>query len=100
MLCGAAVLLLAAFVLPSSVLAQQKGEAREYADLALTGDNVCTRCHDDPNIMKIGRIKHGTRADARTPTCFSANAVCSSEYFDLFMPSPLHDRVLEMANFL
>ena len=69
---GLAVLLLAALVLPGTALAQQNDEEREYEDLALTGDNVCTRCHDDadnPRLMTIGRTKHGTRADARTPTC-------------------------------
>jgi len=77
LLYGAAVLLLAAFVLPGAVMAvQDKEEEREYEDLALTGDNVCTRCHDDaddPNIMTIGRTKHGTRADPRTPTCTSCH---------------------------
>jgi len=70
------VLVLAAFVLPGAALAQQKEEEREYEDLALNGDNVCTRCHDDadnPRLMTIGRTKHGTRADPRTPTCTSCH---------------------------
>ncbi|NCF83424.1 MAG: hypothetical protein GWP74_17610, partial [Proteobacteria bacterium] len=46
LLYGAAVLLLSAFVLPGAAMAAQD-EEREYEDLALTGDNVCTRCHDD-----------------------------------------------------
>jgi DmsE family decaheme c-type cytochrome len=73
---GFVVLLLAAFVLPGAAFAQASGDEEEYEDLALTGDNVCTRCHDDaddPNLMKIGRTKHGTRADGRTPTCTSCH---------------------------
>lgn len=79
---GCAVLLLAAFVLPGTVLAQSKDdEAREYEDLALNGDNVCTRCHDDadnPKLMTIGRTKHGTRADPRTPTCTNCHGDSSA----------------------
>ncbi|HEY5720682.1 MAG TPA: cytochrome c3 family protein, partial [Gammaproteobacteria bacterium] len=70
-----ALLLAVGLALPGSALAQSKDE-REYDDLALTGDNVCTRCHDDadnPRLMTIGRTKHGTRADARTPTCTSCH---------------------------
>lgn len=40
--------------------------------LVLRDDAKCTRCHDEedaPDLMKIGRTKHGTRADSRTPTC-------------------------------
>jgi cytochrome c553 len=45
-------------------------------DLALKGDAVCTRCHgvdDEYPVLAIGRTKHGTVADKRTPTCVSCH---------------------------
>ena len=45
-------------------------------DLVLKGDAKCTACHDEgdsPNVLKIGKTKHGTVADARTPTCTSCH---------------------------
>ena len=45
-------------------------------DMVLKGDAVCTRCHDETEaypVLSIGRTKHGTRADARTPTCTSCH---------------------------
>ena len=42
------------------------------ADLVLKGDGVCTTCHDESEsypVLAIGKTKHGTRADQRTPTC-------------------------------
>ena len=41
-------------------------------DLVLKGDANCTRCHDEsdsPKVLSIGKNKHGTVADGRTPTC-------------------------------
>lgn len=52
-------------------------------DLILKGDAKCTGCHDEadeptgagtmlelnPGVLAIGKTKHGTRADSRTPTC-------------------------------
>ncbi|HJV81279.1 DmsE family decaheme c-type cytochrome [Noviherbaspirillum sp.] len=41
-------------------------------DLVLKGDAKCTACHDEadsPKLLAIGKTKHGTRADERTPTC-------------------------------
>ncbi len=45
-------------------------------DLALKGDAKCTRCHDETEaypILKIGKTRHGTVADQRTPTCTSCH---------------------------
>lgn len=54
-------------------------------DLVLRGDAKCTGCHDDsdsqkptmlearPWLVTIGRTKHGTTADGRTPTCTSCH---------------------------
>jgi DmsE family decaheme c-type cytochrome len=41
-------------------------------DLVLKGDAKCTACHDEadaPGLLAIGKTKHGTVADSRTPTC-------------------------------
>lgn len=45
-------------------------------DLVLRGDAKCTRCHDEndnPQLLAIGKTKHGTTADGRTPTCTSCH---------------------------
>jgi DmsE family decaheme c-type cytochrome len=57
-------------------MAQDKPAARK--DMVLSGDAVCTRCHnegDEYPVLAIGKTKHGTRADARTPTCSSCHGV-------------------------
>ena len=39
------------------------------ADLVLRGDAVCTACHDEadsPQLLAIGRTRHGVTADQRT----------------------------------
>jgi len=61
----------------SDVLAQA-GEMRAEArkDLVLKGDAKCTRCHDENDdypVLAIGKTKHGTVADARTPSCTSCH---------------------------
>ncbi len=57
------------------------GASVSASDLILKGDAKCTGCHDEsddappsmlelhPSVLSIGKTKHGTRADARTPTC-------------------------------
>lgn len=50
-------------------------------DLVLKGDAKCTACHDEsdsPNVLHIGKTKHGTTADGRTPTCTSCHGESSS----------------------
>jgi DmsE family decaheme c-type cytochrome len=45
-------------------------------DLALRGDAACTRCHDEDEaypVLAIGKTRHGTVADGRTPTCTSCH---------------------------
>jgi DmsE family decaheme c-type cytochrome len=45
-------------------------------DKVLNGDAKCTRCHDENDtfpVLAIGKTKHGTRADARTPSCTSCH---------------------------
>jgi len=41
-------------------------------DLVLKGDAKCTTCHDEadsPQLLAIGKTRHGTNADGRTPNC-------------------------------
>jgi DmsE family decaheme c-type cytochrome len=52
----------------------QQAEARK--DLVLRGDARCTRCHDENDefpVLAIGKTRHGTVADGRTPTCTSCH---------------------------
>lgn len=63
----------------SAIAAREKNEAAK--DLILKGDAKCTGCHDEadepaptmlelhPSVLSIGKTKHGTTADGRTPTC-------------------------------
>lgn len=55
------------------------------ADTVLRGDAKCTGCHDDsdnpkptmlgerPWVLSIGKTKHGTYADGRTPSCINCH---------------------------
>lgn len=54
----------------------QAADKKEYKDLVSKDDAVCTRCHDETEaypVLAIGKTKHGTRADARTPTCVTCH---------------------------
>jgi DmsE family decaheme c-type cytochrome len=65
----AAVLLGLLFVLPAQAQTARK-------DMVLKGDAQCTRCHDETEevpVLSIGKTKHGTVADGRTPTCTSCH---------------------------
>ena len=45
-------------------------------DMVLQGDAKCTRCHDETEeypVLSIGKTRHGTVADQRTPTCASCH---------------------------
>src|SRR3990172_2270588 len=58
-----------------SATAQDAAKAPRQ-DLALKGDAQCTRCHNESEeypVLAIGKTKHGTIADARTPTCTSCH---------------------------
>lgn len=49
--------------------AEKKGEAK---DIVLKGDAKCTSCHDEtdaPEVLRIGKTRHGVIADGRNPTC-------------------------------
>ena len=45
-------------------------------DLFLKGDARCTACHDEadaPELLRLGKTRHGTQVDSRTPTCTSCH---------------------------
>ncbi|MBF0136203.1 MAG: DmsE family decaheme c-type cytochrome [Magnetococcales bacterium] len=45
-------------------------------DAVMRGDAECTFCHDEEDstsLLAIGKTKHGTLADSRTPTCTSCH---------------------------
>src|SRR3954468_14052593 len=63
----------AAFVM--ALIAGGAAAQDKPVDKVLNGDAKCTACHDenDGNVLLIGKTKHGTRADKRTPTCTSCH---------------------------
>lgn len=67
------------FAVAGPVLAQgtmAKAEPTARKDMVLSGDAKCTRCHDENEeypVLAIGKTKHGTLADKRTPTCTSCH---------------------------
>jgi len=66
-------LLLTAFAM---LLVSGAGAQDQPKDRVLTGDAKCTRCHDENDtfpVFAIGKTKHGTRADSRTPSCTSCH---------------------------
>lgn len=74
-----AVACAAIFVSQAAAQADKAAKPAETAarkDLVLRGDAKCTRCHADDGespVLAIGKTKHGTVADARTPTCTSCH---------------------------
>jgi DmsE family decaheme c-type cytochrome len=53
------------------------GEAKEAPkDIVLKGDARCTTCHDEadaPQLLAIGKSRHGLKGGSRTPTCSSCH---------------------------
>lgn len=79
---GAVVLGFAGLVSGSAVAADaapvKASTSASAKDLVLKGDARCTRCHDETEnypVLSIGKTRHGTVADGRTPTC----TVCHGE---------------------
>ena len=75
---SAVALLLCCFaVVPHAALAAEaKGTTLAKRDMVLVGDAVCTKCHDETEkypVLAIGKTRHGTVADARTPSCTSCH---------------------------
>ncbi len=60
----------------SQVAVAQDAAKAPRKDMVLKGDAQCTRCHDETEefpVLAIGKTKHGTVADKRTPTCTSCH---------------------------
>jgi DmsE family decaheme c-type cytochrome len=53
--------------------AQAPAATEKPKDLVLKGDAKCTRCHDEPEVLSIGKTKHGAASNPRTPTCTSCH---------------------------
>lgn len=56
----------------SAAPAAAKAAPAVAKDLVLKGDAKCTSCHDEadsPQLLAIGKNRHGTKADGRAPTC-------------------------------
>ncbi|MBI3523132.1 MAG: DmsE family decaheme c-type cytochrome [Betaproteobacteria bacterium] len=55
----------------------EKTEKKEAPrDIVLKGDAKCTTCHDEadsPELLAIGKTRHGVRADKRGPECTSCH---------------------------
>ena len=68
----------------AAAAAAQKEEPRApRKDMVLKGDATCTRCHDQDEeypVLSIGKTRHGTVADARTPTCVSCHGESVTHY--------------------
>src|SRR5450759_1011771 len=76
LLAGIALAVLSAAVMPIALAADKPGDSSANKDLVLREDAKCTKCHDEtdaPNLLHIGKTKHGTTADGRTPTCTSCH---------------------------
>jgi DmsE family decaheme c-type cytochrome len=57
-------------------VAEAKAKKEAPKDIVLKGDAKCTECHDEsdsPAQLAIGKTRHGTVADKRTPTCTSCH---------------------------
>ncbi|WP_210394543.1 DmsE family decaheme c-type cytochrome [Motiliproteus sediminis] len=71
-LSGSLLALLCLSTLPAVSFAAED----ERGDLVLKEDAKCTRCHDEYElypVLSIGKTKHGTMADGRTPSCTSCH---------------------------
>lgn len=68
----AAGIALAGYLSPVVANAQEEEKKEPPKDLVLKGDAKCTECHDEvdgPELLAIGKTKHGVTADSRNPTC-------------------------------
>jgi len=77
LICAKAFVLLAGLCLWGTVSNVSVAEdAKSAKGVVLNGDEGCTRCHDETSdfpVFAIGKTKHGTMADGRTPSCTSCH---------------------------
>ncbi len=80
--------------------ASSKSGKSEAKDILRTGDARCTRCHNDVSddeieaypVLPIGRTKHGTVADSRTPTCVACHGESETHLKQVGTERPLPER--------
>jgi DmsE family decaheme c-type cytochrome len=99
LVCHWLLVLLLAFPLAGTVAA---GENKKSVakDILRVGDARCTRCHNDVSddeienypVLPIGRTKHGTVADSRTPTCVACHGESESHLKQIGTDRPLPER--------
>jgi DmsE family decaheme c-type cytochrome len=73
--------MLAIAVAGACVSNEALAQGAERKDLVLKGDAKCTRCHDENDdypVLAIGKTRHGTVADGRTPSCTSCHGESES----------------------
>ena len=69
----------------------------------LRGDARCTRCHDaedNPQILQIGKTRHGMTSDRRTPTCTTCHGESENHVHKPANATvrPLPDRIFTRNN--
>jgi DmsE family decaheme c-type cytochrome len=72
-------------VLAMMAPAQSVAQMKKTPDLVLKGDAKCTTCHDEgdkPQVMKIGKTRHGTVADLRVGTCTTCHGESAQHIAD------------------
>lgn len=64
-------------LLPNAMaMASSDTEEEPARDIVLKNDRICTGCHDEDSdypVLAIGKTRHGTITDGRTPTCVSCH---------------------------
>lgn len=78
------MLLLLLCVMQNAMAQEDDSDEEESPDIVLRNDGKCTTCHDESSanpVLFIGKTKHGTVADSRTPTCTSCHGE-SDEHMD------------------
>jgi DmsE family decaheme c-type cytochrome len=109
LLAGAVLSLSLGFGLSASAQEKPAENKLGKGDTVLKGDAKCTACHDDsdfpkptmlgerPWVLSIGKTKHGTVADGRTPTCASCHGESEDHMKrkDPSIPRPAPDRTFK-----
>ncbi len=76
MVCALAIVFFGASVSFASDNSVPAAKKQITKDIVLKGDARCTSCHDEgdsPEVLRIGKTRHGITGDARTPTCTSCH---------------------------
>jgi DmsE family decaheme c-type cytochrome len=80
--------------LPAGAAEQTEAAKEKPKDVVMKGDAACMRCHGEKSetnpVLAIGKTKHGTTADSRTPTCITCHGDSEAHMANV-VPKP--DRV-------